>query len=111
MDKWKQDRTETGPSWNDVQEYLRELHRTHSKPVLVEACLLPNQHGGPTYGLWWRVVVYATNEKGQRIERAKGAKWPHTDHRTVPSLLLKLAHELDWELEMLGLEALAQATF
>jgi hypothetical protein len=111
MDKWKQDRSETGPSWNDVQEYLRDLSKTHSKPVLVEICLLPDNHGRTTYGLWVRVVVYATAPGGQRVERAKGSKWPHVDHRTMPALLLKLAHDLDWELEMLGLEALAQATF
>lgn len=105
------DRKETGPSWGDVQTYLRDLHKAHSKTFLVECCLLPDKGGKPTYGLWWRVVAYATNERGQRVERACGSRWPHTDHRTVPALLLKLAHDLDWELEMLGLEALAQATF
>lgn len=111
MDKHDADRKETGPSWNDVQTYLRELHKAHSKAVVVECTLLPDRRGTTTYGLWWRVVVYSTNEKGFRVERAKGAKWPNSDHRTVPGMLLKLAHDLDWELEMLGLEALAQAAF
>jgi len=111
MDKWKQDRTETGPSWNDVQEYLRDLAKTHNRAVLVEIGLLPDNHGRTTFGLWVRVVAYSIGKAGARVERAKGCKWPHTDHRTMPALLLKLAHDLEWELSMVQLEAEGQAAF
>lgn len=111
MERHQEDRTQTGPSWNDVQTWIREMSKTHSKAVVVECTLLPDNRGAPTYGLWWRVVAYGRGPVGLRSEVAKGARWPHTDHRTVPAMLLKLAHDLDWELTMAVKEAESQAAF
>lgn len=111
MDRWKQDRTETGPSWNDVQDYLRELHKTCGRVMCVETSLLPDTRGSTTYGLWVRVVAYDRGEVGKRGERAKGAKWPSIDHKTMPSLIIRLCHELDRELHDLADAAERQAAF
>lgn len=111
MDRWKQDRTETGPSWNDVQEYLRDLSRTHVRACRVEIGLLPDSAGRPTFGLWVRVVAWERSEGRTTGERAKGHRWPTNDHRTMPALLLRLAHELDHELTTLREQAERQAAF
>jgi hypothetical protein len=95
VDRWKQNRTETGPSWNDVQEWLRDLEQTWHRAAMVEYSLLPDVRGRTNYGLWVRVVLKDRGEPGHRGERAKGAKWPTSEHKTMPGLLLRLCVDLD----------------
>lgn len=111
MSQWKADRTETGPSWNDVQDSLRELSRDHHRACRLELSLLPDIAGRPQYGLWVRVVAWERSEGRSTGERAKGGKWPTSYHKTMPGMLLRLIHELDHELTELREQAERQAAF
>lgn len=111
MDRWKADRSDTGPSWNDVQDHLRELAKSHHRACRVEIGLLPDTAGRTTFGLWVRVVAWDRAEGRMTGERAKGRKWPTSDHKTMPGMLLRLIHELDHELTELRRQAESQAAF
>lgn len=111
VDKHQEDRTQTGPSWNDVQEHLRELGKTHHRACRVELNLLPDTAGRTTFGLWVRVVAWERSEGRLLGERAKGGRWPTSEHKTMPGMLLKLIHQLDFELTERKEKAERQAAF
>lgn len=111
MDRWKSDRSDTGPSWNDVQDHLRELGKTHHRACRIELALCPDRAGQTTYGLWVRVVAWERSEGRLTGEIATGRKWPTSDHKTMPGMMLRLIHELDHRLTEMREQAERQAAF
>lgn len=101
---------EYGPSWYDVKVALYHLSKDHDRTSMVDVSLTFEKDGS-SY-LYWRVVSVArTGPFASRGEIAEGHKWPATDWKTVPAMLLALIHRLDWRLTERERVAESQAAF
>lgn len=93
---------EHGPSWGDLLAMLDDLRETYSGHVRVEITPQPLSKWGDRRGLYARVVWYEKPGALHTGERAAGGAWPSGEHRTMPGMLFRLAHDLERLLEDLA---------
>jgi len=99
-----------GPSWYDVLEHLENLRLVTGRYAVVE--LTETAGKGVEGKLYVRVVSWSGWNGGTRVgEVGRGSVWPHTDHKTMPALILKLIYDLDSHFAREEREALRQAKF
>lgn len=83
-----------GPTWDDVREHLRLASRGTGRIWWVSAMW---EDGSPTRkpGIIWTVRA-SKGKPGNLVasERERWHRWPTSQHKTVPGLLIRLIHEL-----------------
>ena len=95
-------KTDLGPTWQDVKEGMEELLTLYEGYVSIEFTLAPARAGAQYNALWARVVWRDAPGTPGSPERASGGSWPHPDHKTMPSLLHKHIIWLERKLESLA---------
>lgn len=102
-------RSEHGPSWGDVLTFLDDLRETYGGHTRVDITPQPLAKWGDRRGLWARVIWLEDPNKLHTGERAAGAMWPNSEHRTMPAMLYRLCHELERKMEDLAHDNAMQA--
>lgn len=90
------DQQQRGPSWADVRDGIRELEREYNvKTELVIAWGPATKHADAGLTVLLRQVGERPTWQKTDLPILWSA-WPHSDHKTMPGLLVKMLH-LKWE--------------
>lgn len=98
------------PRWLDVADYLNEVGRAHGGYLRIRM----GSEVPARVGKYLQISVEFW-PKGRSLDQGFTAQehlyWPHDDHRSMTSALVKLALQLDFKLTQRQLAAEAQARF
>lgn len=111
MSASEDDRKVTGPSWWDVQRAQLAIRKDWGGSCTIEMSAAEPVNGKLPYALHVRVTHHARSEGKWGAETSTASPWPHSDHKTMPGMLLKLLWDLDWKLTEKKDTAEQQAAF
>jgi hypothetical protein len=102
--------TDTGLSWADVKQYMKEIGKAHNGSVWVVCGLRPTVSQGEV--LYWSVKFKFGPISHDYCENfAERHDWPAGDWKTVTNMVYALLVKLDWKITEAERRKAEQASF